>query len=329
MASVPSRATRLARGLHIIHGLHAINSPSVPFLTAQKVIAMRFPAGLIVLMAVAAAGAATVAADDPGRFSFTEPNVTIHVAFSQPGLIKALEVQEGDPVTAGQLLAALDDQVLAVTESIARARAADDSAVTGADAEAVAVRRRLEELRSLRDVGGASPEEVRRVETELAVAEANHKKAVTEHAIQQLDVKRIVAERDQRRLLAPISGIVTEIQKRPGEYVPAIDPEVLELVQLDPLKAKFYLPVETALTLQSGQAVKLTFLVTEQVAAGRIDKISPVVDPESGTTLVEVTIPNPDAKYRSGLKCTMSLQDLTDQSDNEHSSLANSTESPR
>jgi multidrug efflux pump subunit AcrA (membrane-fusion protein) len=125
--------------------------------------------------------------------------------------------------------------------------------------------------------------------------------------VQRLEVERLKLERDLRRLTAPFDGFVTEIDKRPGEYVAVTEPEVMQLVQLDPLKIQFHVPVNSALKLAAGQSVGIKILCDNSEVAAVIRRVSRVVDPQSGTTLVELELPNKQLTYRSGLKCEWRL----------------------
>lgn len=249
--------------------------------------------------------------DDPVQQpvqGFTEPKVTINVAFSQPGRVNALEVEEGSPVKQGMRLAELDYGGLEVSIEIAKARAADDSKVAAAEANVQALEFRLEELQRLAEAGGASPEEVRRVSTELDVAKANLRGAEVEMQTVKLDVTRMEHELERHSLLSPIDGFVTQVHKRPGEYVSANEPEVLEIVQLDPLQIRFFVPSALATELSPEQDATLWLPQLQDEVTGSIQRISLVIDPESDTVEVYVQMPNPELKYRAGLKCVWRME---------------------
>lgn len=235
--------------------------------------------------------------------SFTEPNVTVQVAFSQPGKLTELNVAEGDRVTKGTLMASLDDAVLEIMQQIAKVRAQDESALDVARAEVEILEQRLNDLSSLVAAGGSSPQEVRRVATALKVAAANLRITQRDHQINQLEVVRLEAEREQRQLRAPVDGYIVEVHRQPGEYVSSGSPEVFELVQLDPLKIRFYMPVEEAARLQSLPTAPVWLPQLKVSVDAKLDRIADVIDPESGTLLVQLLLPNPGLKYRSGLRC--------------------------
>lgn len=235
--------------------------------------------------------------------SFTEPVETVRVAFSQPGKLQKLNVAEGEQVEAGKILATLDEGALGVMFEIAEVRSADQSPVHAAQAEVDSLTQRVTDLKELVDSGGSSTAEVRRVSTDLEIAAAKLQSAQREQEINALEVRRLAAERQKYELPAPIDGYVVEILKHPGEFISANDPEVLQLVKLNPLRVRFHVPVEMVEALKTGQSVEVTLPQSRQQAEGTIQRVSHVIDPESATVLVEVNIPNPESKYRSGALC--------------------------
>lgn len=250
-------------------------------------------------------------AADGYLIGFTQPNVAIDVAFSQPGRVKTLHVEVGQAIEKGELLAGLDEGPLPLTLEIAKVRATDESSIDSAKAKVEGLSRRVDDLTKLADSGGASPEEVRKVATDLKVAQAELEQAIATQEVQKLEVTRLEMERELRQVKAPFSGHVTKIEKRPGEYVAVSQPSVMEIVQLDPLRIEFHVSVEELANLKVGQSVSVTLLPNKETVEASVQRISRVVDPQSGTTLVELSLPNEALKYQSGLKCRWNLSSTT------------------
>ena len=85
----------------------------------------------------------------------------------------------------------------------------------------------------------ARQEEVDRAATELAVAEANVRTAREDRLTKKLEYERIKVQLERRTIRAPVAGVVTKLHKQVGEFVAPNNPDVLTLVQLDPLLANF------------------------------------------------------------------------------------------
>ena len=88
------------------------------------------------------------------------------------------------------------------------------------------------------------------------------------------------------------------------EFITSASPTVLTVVQLDPLRIVFSVPMLQQASLKVGQTVPLTFPDSEGRAEGKVEFVSPVVDAESGTVRVKVLLANPRGAYRCGVRCS-------------------------
>ena len=169
---------------------------------------------------------------------FTEPYRAVEVSAPEMGSIAQIMVKEGDSVTSGTVLAVLNDDVLQASLRVVQ----ESSQVTGrldsARAELAMYRQRFEKLKGLHARHHASQQELDRAQSQLEIAQAKLAAVEDELRIKGLEVKRIEAQLEQRKVRAPIDGLVSRIVKEPGEYVSAADPVVLRLVQIDPLKPR-------------------------------------------------------------------------------------------
>ena len=265
------------------------------------------PALLLLLAATQANSARGQAPSEALLKSYMMPNLTLRVAFAQPGKISRLDVRETQAVQAGDLLANLEDRSLLASLRIAETKAEDDSEVHAAQSSANRLQQRLQSLEELVETGGASPDEIKRVQTELQVAQAKLESARVAGFTRRLEVQRLQAELELRQLKSPIDGHIKRIHKRLGEYVGANEPMVMELVQLDPLKARFFVPRARAMDLTPQQSVRLKLPQLSQSIAGNVQSISPIVEPVSDTVEIYVEIPNPHHQFRSGLVAELIL----------------------
>ena len=121
------------------------------------------------------------------------------------------------------------------------------------------------------------------------------------------EYERAGAQLEQRRIVSPIAGIVTQIYKDEGEFVSPSDPVVVKIVQLDPLLVVFLVPVVEARELAAEASVKVRIDSAEQPVEGVVEFVSPTADAQSGTTRVRVRIANPGEKIPSGANCHLLL----------------------
>jgi RND family efflux transporter MFP subunit len=240
---------------------------------------------------------------------FTEPYRKIDVAPSEPGTLKTLAVREGEHVRQGQLLAALDCEVLRVSLEIAQAAIDSRGPLDSAAAEVDLRRGRLEKMEELRSRNHASQEEVDRARTDLKIAQAALLAAQEKSAIDQLEYKKIEAMIERRQIRSPIDGVVVRIFKEEGEFVAATTPTVLTVVQLNPLRIVFSVPTALAAGLKAGRKMPLVFLDAQHRAEGQVEFVAPIADAESGTVRVKVLLNNPQGAYRCGVRCSLEIDD--------------------
>lgn len=239
--------------------------------------------------------------------SFTEPFRRIEIAPAEPGIIATIEVKEGDPIRAGQQLAALECDVLKISLEIARLARDAQGREQAALAELQLRRARLAKLEELRPRGHASGEEVERARADLAVAEANLLAIKEQHGVDALECAKTEAMIERRIMRSPIDGVVTRVLRDVREFVVGNNPTVLTVVQLNPLRATFSVPTQQAAALKPGQTVKVVFSETEKSYPATIELISPVTEAESGTVRVKVLLDNGQNQHRCGVRCTLQL----------------------
>lgn len=177
------------------------------------------------------------------------------------GIVERLAVEEGDQVHAGQPLAWLEDD----EQRIALARAVTARDTTRRELE------RAEELHRQDLLADESYEQTRR--------EAREAEHAAEEA--ELALSRTV-------LRAPFAGQVVKRHLDPGAAV-SDGTEVYDLADVEPLLAEVNVPERQVAQLAIGQAVRLTADATGDVVEGHIERIAPLVNPQTGTVKVTVT----------------------------------------
>lgn len=235
--------------------------------------------------------------------SFTEPIEQRQLATSQLDVVGSLMIREGSAVAAQQILAELDNRVLKQSLKIAELRANSNSQIESAAANFAIARQKYERLRPMLERGHANPAEVEKARAEFEQAKAELSMAKEKKLEYELEVQRIRAEIETRIIRSPFDGVVTEIHFRPGELVASDARQLITVVRLQELRARFYLFADTADKLNKGQMVQLEIGDDGRPATGTIEFVSPITDPDSGTTRVDVVIDNRDGRFRSGSLC--------------------------
>ena len=160
-------------------------------------------------------------------------------------------------------------------------------------------------LKELEKSGNARPQELMTAKTDLVMARAQLQSALDDRILKQREAGIIRAQIEERNLRSPVDGIVVKISRQPSELIGGSDGEgFITVVQLDPLLAVFHVPPEIAGSLVKGAEIALESGGT--AVFGTIDFISPVINAQSGTVEVRVSIGNPDNRLISGGRCTFS-----------------------
>ncbi|MBS1910636.1 MAG: efflux RND transporter periplasmic adaptor subunit [Bacteroidetes bacterium] len=233
----------------------------------------------------------------PGRVVPTQNGVA-HVGTIVPGRVARLLVSEGSHVARGEGLAEIEAfDIGELKGELMKARANAEQAREALarqeklGAEGIGAKRTLEEARAASLQAAAA---LHAVEAKLRAAGINPAN-VEETGFSS----RII-------LRSPISGIVARRRVALGEYLePSRD--AFEVVNTGSVWIDAELPPEVAATLQVGG----TGFVRDREDhrhAGRIEFISPMVDPETRTVTVRTEVANPDTHLRPELFVTVEFE---------------------
>jgi len=247
--------------------------------------------------------------DDLGFDGFAAAADDVMVSAYEAGRLESLLVKVGDHVTAGQIVATLDDQAQVLGEESAATLAGMRGAVNAAEADKTLHEQRYKQLSDLSARGAARPEEVARAEVEYQMAVARWLSAREELAHREIEWRRSVDQLRRRRVVSPISGVVVKTFIEPGEFVLPSDLTVIQVINQGSLIPQFNVPAKEAICLRIGQRVKVEFISLESTTFGVVETISPMIDGESGTIPVRVRIDNADGKFLAGDRCLMELID--------------------
>ncbi len=197
-----------------------------------------------------------------------QPAAMANVASPVAGVLQTTEVAEGQAVKQGQLLFMLDDRAARV----ALDRAQD--ALRYAQQEADRQKKLLEQQ-------NASTRSVQEAEAQVAAAQGDVAAART-----QLDLLHITA---------PLSGMVTRIDVKPGEAVD-LTTVLAEITDTHRLVVSADIPSADAAALEAGQAVTVEGANAPQT---KLSFVSPTIDVTNGTVRVRAHLPA-DTTLRPG-----------------------------
>ena len=190
------------------------------------------------------------------------------------GVVERILVEEGDYVAAGQALAKLDDEKLSVQVERARAN-----------------------LQNLE-------EEYHRSEELFAgnmISAQDFQKAKYDYERQKAEYDLARLDLEYTSIRAPISGVVAERMIKVGNMVLA-NQATFSVTGMNPLLAVLHVPERQLGKLRVGHAASLEVdALEEEDFEGRIDRISPVVDPATGTVKVTIEVRDRTRRLKPGM----------------------------
>lgn len=222
------------------------------------------PPGPAMLVGESAEVGAPAPAAEPGISALLYSDLDTEVAPRIDGVVKAVYVDLGDAVRAGQLLALLDD-------------GRETARVTSARAALELARTEHERALALSERDLIPRAEYETMQYRLRAAEA---------ALREAEV-----ELGYTRITAPFAGVVTRRLTGVGRTAPEMEP-LFRVTALRPLRLLLRLPESQAYSVPVGTTLRLAGTDGVQ-AEGRVARISPAVDPGSGTAELLVLVPQP------------------------------------
>jgi len=238
--------------------------------------------------------------------TYLRPVRSIELSAREDGVIQEILVKPGQEVKKGQALVVLDTDVLEAQLAEAKAQAAQDGKIMGAEATRDLAAERVTVLEDLASRGTANSVELDRGRSNLKIAQGALNATLQERELFQLQVRRIEVEIARRTLLSPIDGTVTDVMKDVAENVtvvqPGEEPWLVRVVDLHELKATAHVPFEHCRDLKVGDSLQVR--VDDQartLAQGVIQYISPLVNPATGAREIHLIFANPDRKLLSGV----------------------------
>lgn len=202
--------------------------------------------------------------------AFAEADVIAKVA----GEVREINVEEGDDVKQGQVLAKLDGDRLRLE-------------LNQSEANLHKLQRDYERNIELKEKGLISSGDFDKIKYDLEALEASFNLAKL--------------ELDYTQIRAPIDGVVSERFVRLGNTL-AVNEPVFRITSLDPLVAYLHVPEREYRHIAQGQPVGIDIdaLQGQRVIAS-VTRVSPIVDPQTGTFKITIEISDDLRRIKPGM----------------------------
>ncbi len=267
------------------------------------------PQGLTSLTLLLALCSAGPAAAVQALGCLIEPERVVDVGSPVTAVIDRVEVERGQVVKQGQVLAVLRAAIERAAFDAASLRADAIADVQAAASNAKFNRDRLQRAEDLFRQSFISQQALDQARTEAQMAEQKLSQAREQQLISQQDRGVAAATLQQRTIRSPMDGVVAERFMSAGER--ADDKPLLRIVRIDPLRVQLVVPVSLygAVKIDSRVSVMPELPGAKAVVAS-VSMVDRVIDPASNTFRVQLSLPNPDLALPAGLRCSADLGTL-------------------
>lgn len=281
---------------------------------------------LPVKVATAQRGDLVIKLKSPGE-AVTERKTVIKAEVA--GVIKNLNVREGQHVSEGELLLEIDDREyklkLEKQEALRlkylselyleKQFAASEEKLSSSALEKInKAQASYDEAKTLFEKGVISREDFEKVQKdyELVLIETGRKKDEIMAAVKgltqaEIDVKIAQMELEKTKIRAPFSGIITDIKVSLKETVER-GRELFTLVNISQIKVQAKVLESEVGKMRVGREVDLKFSAYPQkVFKGKVEAVSPIINPEDKTCTVHIVVENPEEEIKPGMHAEVEI----------------------
>ena len=234
------------------------------------------------------------------------PSTTLKIGSPVSTTLATVEVERGQRIVRGQIIAHLESSVEAANVALDEARAEGMGDIIAKAARVEFAQAEVGRGEKLLENSNVPRQKVEEVRANLRVAQGDLQTAINAHKIAELDLVRSRAELERRIIRSPINGVVMQRLLGAGEYVHQ-DASIVELAATNPLNVEAYPPVRTFSAIQAGMTGMVHTDAPDQTYEAKVTIVDPVFDASSGTFGVRLELANPDGKIPAGLRCRVTI----------------------
>ncbi|MEE9558372.1 MAG: efflux RND transporter periplasmic adaptor subunit [Candidatus Brocadiales bacterium] len=214
--------------------------------------------------------------------------VDVDVRSEIDGIVQEIFFEEGDRVKKGDLLVAMDDSEYRYKEL------ENEGEVLKAKADLSLALKTFDRMKNLYKEGVISGQDYDIAEADVELKEASMKSA-------QAILSFAKDELNDTRIHAPITGIVSEKFIDVGEYVTEGSTDLLNIIDIDPIKLEFTVPAKYFSYVKVGQEVSVSVeAYPDEKFTGRVYYINPKIAIDTRRFRCYARIQNPDGRLSPG-----------------------------
>lgn len=190
------------------------------------------------------------------------------------GEILNILAEEGDDVTAGQILAELDGDRLALESQ-------------QAEANLRKLQRDYQRNLDLKDKGLISTGDFEKIQYEMEAQQATFDLAQLEHSY--------------TKIRSPINGVISRRSIKIGNTID-INTEAFQVTSLEPLVSYLHIPEREFRRIKVGQTAKIIIdALQDALFDATVARVSPIIDPETGTFKITIEVSDQSRNLKPGM----------------------------
>jgi HlyD family secretion protein len=239
-------------------------------------------------------------------------DATVSVVPRAAGRLQELSVRLGDRVTRGQRIAKIED--FEIQEQVKQAEAAQEVAkatIRQREADLQLAETSVERSRSLfeRQLLPKQTLDDNEARYQAAIAQLDLARAQNAQSKARLDELRINLANTV--ITSPVNGFVAKRNVDPGAVVSQQTP-VADVVDITRVRLVANVVEKDLKELTSGNNARVQVdAFPGETFAGRIARVSPVLDPATRTAPIEIEIPNPNFRLKPGMYARVGITTQT------------------
>lgn len=227
------------------------------------------------------------------------------VATQEPGLVLEMDLELGDTVEAGEIIARLDDDRARLEVQRWEARIeADNALVEQREAEKDRAERDLGRIQQLATRASAGESELDQARTEVQSRKAQLSEARATLRTSQAELALAKRTLEDMTIRAPFDGRVVSKLTEAGQWVGQGD-GLVTIVSLTQLEARADIPERSVGALQvSDGVIELKIPALDKRLSGQLIRIVPEADSLSRLFPIRIRVEDPEGRLRPGMSLT-------------------------
>lgn len=244
------------------------------------------------------------------------PVQTVKLSFKIPGVVSGIMVKEGDYVTEGQVIAAMDqsDYQIKARASKAEYQSARlqieseiPARINQAKAQYELTKALYERVRNLYEKNAVTVSQLDEITAKLTVDENTYKLAIEAKDIAETKLKMAEASMDyadsnvsDTTIYSPINGVILKKLTEAGEATAAGYPVVV-IGQTDKVWIETGVSDEAISSIEPGQRAEIYVYGLDKTFQGTVDEITSLADTKTRTFSVKILVDNTSEELKSGM----------------------------